>query len=363
MVKKIPVFVFSLFLLLPIYSENTVSVKLNLNSIITMLEDYGFSLSGLGNARLSIQSEKNRNVKAQLALDAYVSEQVFFDIYRAFIKVRFPVFRITLGKSAISWGEGFYFNAGDVIFGENAVSGDMMESELRDNAAWLLSLYFPLGTFSFIEAVVLEPELNFYELLTEDDAEPPHISDTSYGIRTNFKIVNVELETGYLFNGLENTHSPYMSMQGHLFIDWYFAGTVVIPADSDQIEDLEPKISLGIFHLINFENNATLSLRLEGLLKPDALWHEREANDDTEYGIMLFPEIIYFPIDSVGVFIRSIVSPVDLSALFSVGADWNVYSGLSIINNIAVQAGEETDIYGFNRDGGLSFTSGLKYIY
>jgi hypothetical protein len=363
MVKRLFAFLILVLLVFPVYSENTVSVKLNLNSIITRLEDNDWSLSGLGSARLSIQSEKNRNVKAQLALETYISDQFMLDIYRAFIKVRFPVFRITFGKSALSWGEGFYYNAGDVIFGESAVTGDMMESELRDNAAWLLSFYFPLGTYSFLEAVVLEPELNLYEMITDEDAEPPHISDTSYGLRTNFKIVNVELETGYLFNGLEYTHSPYMSMQGHLLVDWYLAGSVVIPADAEDIEELEPKLSFGIFHLISFENDATLTLRLETLVKPDALWQETEADDDTEYGLMFFPEVVYNPIDSVGVFFRNIVSPIDLSALFAVGVDWNVYSGLSIINSISVQAGEEADIYGFNRDGGFALTSGLKYIY
>jgi hypothetical protein len=173
----------------------------------------------------------------------------------------------------------------------------------------------------------------------------------------------VELETGYLFNGLEYTHSPYMSMQGHLLVDWYLAGSVVIPADAEDIEELEPKLSFGIFHLISFENDATLTLRLETLVKPDALWQETEADDDTEYGLMFFPEVVYNPIDSVGVFFRNIVSPIDLSALFAVGVDWNVYSGLSIINSISVQAGEEADIYGFNRDGGFALTSGLKYIY
>ena len=361
--KKILYFCLFVLFLQPVYSENSVSVKLNLNSIVTMLSDYDWSLSGLGSARITIKSVNNRNVKAQISLDSYISETVFLDIYRAFIKVRFPVFRITLGKSAISWGEGFYYNAGDVIFGETAVSTDMMENELRDNAAWLLSLYFPLGTYSFLETVVLEPELNLYELLTEDDAEPPHISDTSYGLRTNFKIVNVEFESGYLFNGIEDSHNPYVSLQGHLLVDWYLAGSLMIPLDTEQIEDLEPKISLGLFHVISFENDSSLSFRLEGLVKPDALWEEQDADDDTEYGLMIFPELIWKPIESVGVFFRSVVSPIDLSSLFSLGVDWNVYSGLNIINNISIQAGEETDILRFNRDGGFAFTSGLRFIY
>ncbi len=361
--KKILYFYLLIFLLLPVYSENSVSVKLNLNSIVTMLEDYDWSLSGLGSVRITIKSENNRNVKAKISLDTYISDSFLLDIHRAYIKVRFPVFRITMGKSAISWGEGFYYNAGDVIFGETAVTTDMMENELRDNAAWLISLYFPLGTYSFLETVVLEPELNLCELITDENAAPPHISDTSYGLRTNFKIVNVEFETGYLFNGIEDNHNPYLSLQGHLLLGWYLAGSLMIPVETEQIEDIEPKISWGLFHLISFENDSSLTLRLEGLIKPDAFWEEQNSSEETEYGLMLYPEVIWNPIDSVSVLFRSVVSPIDLSSLFSTGVDWNVYSGLNIINYISVQAGEETDIFGFNRSGGFSFTSGLKYIY
>jgi hypothetical protein len=88
---------------------------------------------------LDLKSVGNKNVKGYFQLESLITENyIFLDIPRAYIKVRFPSFRVTLGKTRVSWGDGFVFNAGDVVFGSmGVISGDLSAETLRDETAWL----------------------------------------------------------------------------------------------------------------------------------------------------------------------------------------------------------------------------------
>ena len=150
-------FILLLFLLpgLCSYAASGVSssVKMTLMNSLARIEGEEWGFWGLGTGRLTLKSEgvESKNVRAQLSLDTTIGDEVLLDVARAYVKTRFPGFRVTVGKDAVSWGEGSFYNAGDVIFGPVPLSGDLTAEVMREDAVWLTSAYIPFGTYSFIE--------------------------------------------------------------------------------------------------------------------------------------------------------------------------------------------------------------------
>jgi hypothetical protein len=54
---------------------------------------------------------------------------------------------------------------------------------------------------------------------------------------------------------------------------------------------------------------------------------------------------------------------MDLSAVYILGTSWNVYQGFKVLGFFSIQSGEETDIYGWNRMGDISFTVGSEFKF
>jgi hypothetical protein len=323
-------------------------------------------------ASLELDSAGNRNVKGYFQLDSYVGQTIGIDIPQAYLKVRLPWFRLTLGKTRVSWGEGFVFNAGDVVFGSmEAISGDLSGSTLRSQTAWLGSVYVPLGAFSFLEAVTLpygvpDPTLDTTTLTTDlaDLKVPLPLHSLSGGIRGVFKLGRTTLETGYYATGRKPTeHRPYVSCHGHLLVDWNLSAAMGIPQfDTNwQLWDQFLRISAGMFHMVNLGLNRSLSFRLEAAVRPGADWEE--IPDGADYALVLFPEISFSPSDTVSLELRSLISPVDLSALNLFGVSWNIYQGLTIFSYLSLPAGDGNDQYRWDQDMLTFWTTGLEFVY
>ncbi|MFP4364378.1 MAG: hypothetical protein ACLFR1_10990 [Spirochaetia bacterium] len=345
------------------YGEVNQSVELQLFNSVLRNTEGDFIFTGIGSGNWELSSTGYRNVKAELSLSALIgSPAPVFSIDRSFIKVRFPWFRLNAGKTRLSWGEGAFFNAGDILFGSTNIRNTDLTSEvLRDQSDWLLSLYVPLARFSFLEAVVLPPEANLNTPL-----DSTLFVNSSAAIRAMATVIGTEIEGGYRFNGNEDVHIPYIAAQGNLFVDWYAAASAQIPhGESDySIEDAwdSTAISFGILHILSIGYTSQLSLRFESLVSPGGYWEEQESLG-AEYGIYLFPEASLSFGDALSVQIRSIISPIDISALTSIGGYWNVYQDFSFLSFITVQSGEEQDIFGWNRYSDLSATLGMKFSY
>lgn len=224
----------------------------------------------------------------------------------------------------------------------------------------------PLGTYSFFETIVLGPKLNLSELIVDPDAETPSIADTQAGGRLVARVIGIKTEGGYIYRGGEQSHNPYLSFQGHLLIDWNLSGTVSIPhypgGDSGFAESVA--VSLGLFHMHKFPDDSSLSFRLEGLIRPAASWTENKSGPgDERYALMLYPEIVWTVSESLVFIFRNIVSPVDHSALITTGVNWNIYEGLKVLGLAAVQAGEKSDTYGWNKPGCVAVSAGFQFIY
>ena len=353
----------------PALAEISSSVKLTLMNSLATTDEETVSLTGLGTGRLTLKSAGSRNVKGQLSLDATIGDTTLLDVTRAFVKARFPGFRITLGKDTIAWGEGVFYNAGDVIFGSVPQAEDLSAEVFRDDAVWLTSAYVPLGPYSFVEPILLAPELNLSALAQDPQASPLPLGDAAAGGRVVTKLAGIKTEAGYLYRGRERTHNPYVSLQGHLLVDWHLSGSVSVqhyPEESGTAA--EPVVSFGLFHLQPFlgTGSNSISFRLEGLLRPLGDWIAQDSSitdPDTEYALMLYPEVAWALDQSLTLLCRSVVSPIDLSALVTAGVNWNVYEGLKLLGYLSVQAGEVTDLYSLRKNGGLGIAAGVQYIF
>jgi hypothetical protein len=345
-------------------AESSTSVELSLFTALARLEHELWGFSGIGRADVSFTAEGSRNVRAELELSGTTMSSAaglnaVITVPRAYVRARFPAFRLTVGRTRLSWGEGAYFNAGDLLFGAAGTEPDLMAQVLRDETAWLASAYVPLGTWSYIETVVLPQEPGF-------EAGIPPFESASAGARLETKIAQIRTQTGYLYRGLTGTHSAYVSLQGHLGVDWYAAAGLSVPgsgADTDTaLDSLE--VSWGLLHIENLTAGGSLSFRLEGLVKPRGLWEPSGAADPAaRYGLTLFPEIAWSPSQFLSFQLRSVVSPIDLSALVTAGGYWKPYDGFSVLGFLSIQAGEQNDTFAPDRAGGISFVTGVRYAF
>lgn len=394
MVKtKTLLFVLIIFLLLTnsVTADVATSVRLTALGAFSRYNEDELAVNGLAKGKLSFKSTGNSNVKAQIDVDAIVTSSympVDLDISRAYVKVRFQPFRIMVGRNRLSWGEGFMFNAGDVIFGSRSPQvADFTESVLRDETDWLFSPYIPLGQFSYLEGVFLpfpqEQEYGIMEILAGEEPEQVIINECRGGGRLVTKLLDVKLEAGYLFKADQEIHHPYASLQGSLYFDWNVSASLAIPHGEPEEEDLKDGfyLSMGLFRIFDFEGGDTVTFRIESMLKPYGEWEEVEEEEEEpefppgpppqqeedmpppEYGLYLYPELVWAAEDTLSFQLRSIISPVDISGLIMLGMNWNIYQGFSILSYFSIMFGEEDDLFGWERDRDISYMLGFEFIY
>lgn len=340
-------------------------------------DEMSLGLINLLNTRLDIKSEGNKNVKAQFQLDCNVTgDQTIVDVPRAWVKVRFPGFRITLGKTRVSWGEGFMFNAGDVIFGGMSLDVDISQSVLRDETDIFTVAYIPLGRFSYIETVFLPfPRLDTTSIPGFTLPVLRDISEVSAGAKIATKALGITFESGYLYEGPGELHKPYVALHGSLLIDWYAAASVAIPQEEPEGVTTEDAIaesfavSCGFYNMIGLDGDASINLRLELGMFPFGEWKEWDTEAEgipgpiNPYGIFIYPEIVYSPDQTMSFQLRSIISPVDVSGILIAGMNWNMYQGFTIGFMATAMFGDEDDLFGWERDGDAAFIISVEYIY
>jgi hypothetical protein len=335
-------------------------------------------LAGTLESSLELQSRGNPNVKGYFQLETLLAGGfLVLDVPRAYVKVRFPWFRTMLGKNRVSWGDGFVFNAGDVVFGATeAIAGDLTAETLRDETAWLAEVYLPLGSFSFLEGVIFPYDLQAGALVTgfggagsEELSEsaallsPVRFQELAGGIRGAFKPGATTVEAGFFSSGREGEHRPYLSLHGHLLVDWNLSASLAIPIVEPEWREWDDWLALsaGLFHLIGLPLDRSLSVRLEAGIRPGLSW--RESPGGSAYGIYLFPELVFTPSNTLSLQLRCLFSPVDLSALTAASVSWNVYQGLTVLGHFSFMAGDKDDLYAWNRDFAVACSLGLEFIY
>jgi hypothetical protein len=359
--------------------------------------DERWAAASLGRGELTLTAPRNPNTRGELTLEleAGADGALRSSLTRAWVRARFPwfaerSFHITAGKAALTWGEGLFYNAGDVIFGAELNPQDLTGTLERNRADWLVHAFLPTGTFSFLEPVVVLP-LPDFSTLAEDPTAYPDLRDGAAGLRYQARLAGVEVESGYFVDGAAEEHRPYLSLQGHLGADLYAAASTTLPYDvaaasadkRDAAADTAREsltVTAGALYNARLPRSQQLSARFEALLRPNATWSERDASgtgasasqlaagggtaDPADlYALELYPEIVWTLSPNFTLYARSVLSPLDLSALVTPGLAWNLYDGLSLQLFTTAQHGEQEDTYGFDRFGGASVTGIVRYVY
>lgn len=372
------------------------SVTVEATNSLVRNGDGGLSAVAVGRGELTLSAPRNPNTRGELKLEltAGADGALRTDLTRAWVRARFPwfaerSFHVTAGKAALTWGEGLFYNAGDVIFGTELNPGDLTGSLERNRAAWLAHAFLPTGTFSFFQPVIVVPLPNFTEL-ADDPTAYPDATETAGGLRYQARLGNVELESGYFIDGAAEEHRPYVSVNGHLGVDLYGAVSTTVPqalyagssaerkAAAEDARDALTVTAGGLYNA-RLPRSQQLSARLEAVLRPSAEWSEQDsaaggsgagsgassggAGSQPQYALELYPELVWTLSPNFTLYARSVLSPVDLSALASPGLSWNLYDGLSLQLFASAQLGEESDTYGFDRYGGASVTGFVRYVY
>ncbi len=382
------------FLLFPVYSasaESKAEFDLELyNTIYRMGKDY--YMSGHGNAGLTFKSQKDRNVKGYIEIDFNPDDptgeesytQPLLELKKAYIKARMLDHRITTGKTRATWGEGTVFNSGDVLFGSLNPYVDLTKEEKRSETAWMTVTNTPLGSFSFLELIYMPPQTEI-DSGVKTSVPGGRIEKSTMGGRLYTRIGGTKIETGYIYKGQKRTetdpdiktHRPYISLQGNIGPDWSFSSSAAIPAEINPDPEIIKRslsCSLSIFQIVNVDHDSSLNLRMETLLLPWHNWKEKsdlfENTEESEilkaYGIFLYPQIVYNITPVMNISFQSVLSPIDISAMTTLGFFWNIYQDFEILNYLSFNAGEETDVFPWEsrRDiPGISLTAGFRYRF
>lgn len=349
----------------PLAAELETTVELS--SLLTVTRDAAgkpiFSLLATGD--LLFEATNNANVKGALELSGAWSGDFITDpndiVKRLYVKINFGGVYLLAGKTRVSFGEGFVFNAGDVIFGSMAPVADISSALLRDNTDWLVDLTLPLGPFSFFEAILLP-----YSPLSTVPLPYSTMYDLRGGGRFVFDLAGLKLETGYLFRADNATHNPYISLQGNLFFDFQVSSTVAIPSSDYTDEKLQDgfAISAGLFRMFQFDDGSSLTFRFEGACHPFAHWDVDAAPlPGQPIALLLYPEIAWAPLDVLSFQLRAMISPVDGSGMVFFGTTFGIYQGLDLIGNIWCMFGDSDDLFKFDSYGDLGIALGLQFIY
>ncbi len=366
MVRKITLIFLIASIGIPLFSDVNISASLSGLVTANRVGDSDITASSLAKGYLSLNSSGLNDVKSQLTLDFTSMKNLgILSISKAWIKFRFPLFRVTLGKNRITWGEGAAFNAGDVIFDDYSAPGageegvDLTAEELRSMNRTLAQLIVPFGRFTYGELIFLpydfplyiEAPVPYYEL---DSSKPLGYSLTtipdyktaldltqqSYGGRFVTKAGGIKLESGYIYNGYTKMHKPYISFDGTLGVDYHLSTSASIENEKYEFENWKEslKISAGVFYLFNLEEDRSLTLRVEALVKP--------FTESEKSRIFLYPEISLVPNDEIALFLRGIINPLDLDINSTLGMNWKTYQGFSIgtFFNLKYKESEELDL-------------------
>lgn len=378
----------ALMLLLCFFVAAEESHKIILDSSvfgIRMAEDsWGFFSTASG--EMDFLSRGNRDVRARFAVRAESGQLAvtnpvnyeqtltgqpvsIFSIHYAYIKAKLPLtedynLRISMGKNALSWGTGSLFNAGNTAFSAVSDSANLLaiDSSVREDTAWYESLYLPLGKYSFMEQILIVPQKGMDAAYTPVGIFPE--PDKSIpGVRTYFKTGPITTELSYIYNPASGLHTSAISMQGNLLGDIYLSAASSLSDSPKQLYD-NLTISGGIFFLNPIELGETFSFRLEALIIPSASWKEESYTaGSTNYGLELYQEILLAPTDRFSLILRSIISPIDISAVIIAGTDFNLSQGLHIYSFFTSQAGEKTDSFSPDKPGGIGLALGMKYTF
>lgn len=330
-------------------------------------DDAGNLVFGLlAKGDLTFTAIANSNVKAVTEILGYWSGSLFTNpadlLKRLYVKVDFGGLTALVGKARVTWGEGFVFNAGDVVFGSLTPLTNLTQSQLRDQTDWLADLTLYLGSMTYVEGIFLP-----YSPLSPAGLPYTDVYHLRGGGRFVTDLGGLKIETGYLFKADEAIHHPYLSLHGSLFFDFDLSAALKIPAVDYTDDKLKRglELSAGLFRMFQFDDGGVLTIRLEAAVRPFGLWEKAAVpSDPALYGLLLYPEITYSPGSDVSIQLRAMINPIDGSGMASAGLSFGIYQGFTLVCFASGMWGDGSDtVFSFDRPGDLAFSAGLDFIY
>ncbi len=409
------VFAVLLGLLLPAGAAADTRVQSELDTFATLVwtgDELG--LASFARGQIDFRSPRGQPVQGRLQLRTTLGDDhspagmrlrpALLEVPRANLRFRFPIteeytMRVTAGRDRVTWGVGSLFNAADLLFGaDGTAAADFTEIEdVRDETDWLTALYFPIGDLSYLETIALPPlpDLTLHPSgdgnAGDDNAGngsggggvlggeragfegTPPVSDTSAGLRLHTQLAGVSIEPSYLWDGRGGDHNVALALQRGLVADFYAAARLRLdeemPGEAARVLEERSIISTGVYYAFNLGRDRRLTGRFETLINPGGDWEKQSIHwqdhteDNPEYGILLYPELVYSPGRTVDVIARSVVSPIDRSALITCGVSWNVFGGFRAQAFAGVEAGDDEGVFGWDRPGSLRLSTGFNYRF
>lgn len=251
-------------------------------------------LSG-GTRFLYTLSGKKGNVRGQVRMEVLGDEAngLWFELSRAYIRKRMRLgqsyaMQIEIGKNTVAWGEGDYYNAGDVIFGADPKArATGFVSEFRDFSFWQGRAFIPLNKASYVELLIGIPNQKYPIFFSESSTDTPSgaggvmapttdIKKVGSGARIHAEIKPFQFETGGYSRFVKNTISPYVSLALPLKVRFYVASGMDISYDKDAdvfAEQFQEHfgVSGGVLSTFNVGAQSTLTLQGEMLRKNNLL--------------------------------------------------------------------------------------------
>ncbi|MFP4179702.1 MAG: hypothetical protein ACLFSA_06565 [Spirochaetaceae bacterium] len=374
----------------PLQAEVRLSVDTEFYNTFSTLngpDDWRYFLTGLGGAAL--HNKGSGNIRGELSLEfseiggTAAPETTSFvepasgpgvKLKRLYIRPAFGDILVSLGKTRSTWGAGYAFNAGDIIFGSDTVNFDTRSEDPRSETAWLTNAEIPFGAFDFFEFILLPG--NFSAGDEEADpsvpSSPPPIEKTSGGARISIERGIFNFQTGYLFRGDriaglgETGHRAYISIEGIEPVSWHISSSATADADFSSPKKIEKSwmVTGGAAHDHTVLYDRTFSWTFEFLAKPYGTFVEESTETADGYGLYLYPSVSFAPRNGLSYTLSSILSPIDISAHTTLGMDWNIYEELTLLAYASLQLGEEgADIFHLKKAGGISCSMGARYRY
>lgn len=276
-----------------LFAEIQQSVDLSLTSALgyssIKLRDRGDNydyMDVLGNAKLAYTlSGRGKLIRSQarLAITGTESVGILLELTRAYIRTRVPIgnsynLQLELGKNSLTWGEGSYYNAGDVIFGSSPKTTDLSSINFRDYAFWQFRMFIPITDFVYLESVVGIPD-QLYKMDSISHIIMPssNIESLGAGLRFHAETGFLQWELGGYSRFVSNKISPYISIALPLKVRTYVATSTEFDFSTDA-ENMESqlqettKISGGMLVTRSVGNEGSIIVQPE-LMYQNYLWN------------------------------------------------------------------------------------------
>lgn len=354
--KRFIIIILSVFALtFPLAAQLNLRNEISLYNVISLGEDLDLTYVQGAQNQLMISSSGYSNVKAEAAFDFTFDSLSLTDsvsLERLSVKSRFPSFTLTAGKTRLDWGEGIAFNAGNALFDDTTYQITFLEDSFISDYKWLTSVKVPVGFFSFVEAAVVAP--------SSADA-----ADTTAGIRYYNSENDIKYEMALALRNDDSGKviTPSFSLSGNIIVDTYISAAFNLPYPEEILEEVKDSlvITAGAFHILTFENQSTLSMRLETLLYPFASFNAAEE----PLALFAYPSIQYSLANSLTFSLQSVVSLIDASASVYAGSSWNIFDGLSLFAYLGGNLGEAEDTFPSSTEDSTvaSLSVGLTSIF